>query len=547
MIALARIMLVFGSVCTQLWRRGPPSLLHNNSSVDVSALARPEFVIGKLPVRDTTRPKGTLGLFSRLFTVLILVYLSSFLHYYSQNLESVLEKEIASHSSVAAVRLSDSFFPAAGDRSPTFMSIKPFVVDLLRIQFCSWALAYSPLLELRAFLNFWQQGPHPDSCLANPPSRAPVPHQPDAEGVVDTLMRQVELPFSVADLLYMYTVVRPKREPGTPFFIGKWEFRAGDDSLFSFPRHNGYFNDLFKNQSEECKATIRTVTTGGPGSSTQRLHLVRSQCRAQRGRAPCLAPAKPIPISSSDAEHSDDLAYNPLQITSEVEIAHSFREGDESDISLSEMLNRVYRKHLCWINAKGSNWQGGSKKAKKRRGRRALPSSLPPVLKLNFGSLSFHHRAQQTSDCGWLYQGLRYQFGLYTEPLESYCHLEADEGISHVARSSSGCTIEEYTELATTTISNWPSFTLDTPGGLACLKELDIPPDHHAWSTNPPEVELIDHPQSYSLLMLPGFNEEELLEQVADEVLKKTPEVACELGQETTKANVTAEDVYPYL
>ncbi|GFS44222.1 hypothetical protein Acr_00g0089220 [Actinidia rufa] len=35
---------------------------------------------------------------------------------------------------------------------------------------------------------------------------------------VDTLMRQVNLPFSVANLLYMYTVVRPNRETGTPFF-----------------------------------------------------------------------------------------------------------------------------------------------------------------------------------------------------------------------------------------------------------------------------------------------------------------------------------------
>ena len=43
--------------------------------------------------------------------------------------------------------------------------------------------------------------------------------------------------------------------------------------------------------------------------------------------------AKPIPISSSDNEHSNDLAYNPLQLVGKVEVAHSFWEGDESNTS----------------------------------------------------------------------------------------------------------------------------------------------------------------------------------------------------------------------
>ena len=36
--------------------------------------------------------------------------------------------------------------------------------------------------------------------------------------VVDTLMRQMELPFSASNLLHVYIVVHPKREPSTPFF-----------------------------------------------------------------------------------------------------------------------------------------------------------------------------------------------------------------------------------------------------------------------------------------------------------------------------------------
>ena len=35
---------------------------------------------------------------------------------------------------------------------------------------------------------------------------------------VETLMRQMKLPFCVADLLHVYSVVRSKREPSIPFF-----------------------------------------------------------------------------------------------------------------------------------------------------------------------------------------------------------------------------------------------------------------------------------------------------------------------------------------
>ncbi|GFS42909.1 hypothetical protein Acr_00g0082470 [Actinidia rufa] len=44
-------------------------------------------------------------------------------------------------------------------------------------------------------------------------------------------------------------------------------------------------------------------------------------------------PTRLIDISSSDNEHSDDLAYNPLQLASELEIVHSFWKGDDSDAS----------------------------------------------------------------------------------------------------------------------------------------------------------------------------------------------------------------------
>ncbi|GFS32701.1 hypothetical protein Acr_00g0024130 [Actinidia rufa] len=45
-------------------------------------------------------------------------------------------------------------------------------------------------------------------------------------------------------------------------------------------------------------------------------------------------PAGLISISSSDSEHLDALTYAPPQLTGEVEIAHSFRECNDTDVSL---------------------------------------------------------------------------------------------------------------------------------------------------------------------------------------------------------------------
>ena len=91
-------------------------------------------------------------------------------------------------------------------------------------------------------------------------------------------MRLMELPFSAEDLLHIYTIVQLKRKSGNPFYegnhylrlrnlnqpqtrlmtgntdkdlfldefvwvLGAWEFRVGDDGLWSFPRYNGCLLD----------------------------------------------------------------------------------------------------------------------------------------------------------------------------------------------------------------------------------------------------------------------------------------------------------------
>ena len=45
MMSLAQTLPVFGSVCTELRRRGPPSLFHNDSLAEAPTLAHPNYII----------------------------------------------------------------------------------------------------------------------------------------------------------------------------------------------------------------------------------------------------------------------------------------------------------------------------------------------------------------------------------------------------------------------------------------------------------------------------------------------------------------------
>ena len=49
------------------------------------------------------------------------------------------------------------------------------------------------------------------------------------------------------------------------------------------------------------------------------------------------------PISSSNNEHSDDLASVPLQLASEVEIDHSFKEGYDTNVTSSKINMERFR------------------------------------------------------------------------------------------------------------------------------------------------------------------------------------------------------------
>ena len=69
--------------------------------------------------------------------------------------------------------------------------------------------------------------------------------------------------------------------------------------------------------------------------------------KRRRNRVPPLAEAKvpivPISISSSENEHSNDLAFAPLQLAGEVEITHSFKERYDKDMSSGKINMGKFR------------------------------------------------------------------------------------------------------------------------------------------------------------------------------------------------------------
>ncbi|GFY92441.1 hypothetical protein Acr_08g0008370 [Actinidia rufa] len=342
--------------------------------------------------------------------------------------------------------------------------------------------------------------------------------------VVDTLMYQMKLSFNVEDLLHIYTLVRPKRELGTPFLKGNHylclrnprqpQMRLG--AMVS--SHSRDFNDRFKCQSKECKDAIqvvnnRQVIRKGANLLAYKsiyhhviLYKVEELNRIKRFLScPSLAPTASI---------QNDLAYTPLQLAREVEITHSFREGNDSDASLGEtnmgrfrtlgqkkfvlatdptviavppisqvslpaldlvlaLVTRAWVKLSSlephsWTNTRGRSLAGPSKKSKKKAGETTSAylyylSANAELWKPEFSTVE-----------------------LGKKPLESYHHLRADKGVIHRDQEAQ------------------KEDKLSREAGQARLRDY--------------------------LIRL-----EEMLEEEADEVLKEALEVPKELGQEVAK------------
>ncbi|GFY96449.1 hypothetical protein Acr_11g0007550 [Actinidia rufa] len=253
-------------------------------------------------------------------------------------------------------------------------------------------------------------------------------------------MSPIKLAFSAADLLHVYTMVRPRKKLGTPFLKGNHYLCLRN------PRHpQTRFQRAFQVQSEDCKVVIQVVNNRQASRKVANLlayesvyqHVIPHKAKElgrirlptlhNEGQAPhrsdfsleCSGTelneevplaqvilAEPIDISSSDNEHSNNLAYNPIQLAREVEIAHSFREGGDSNAS-SGLANMTFRFRtlghkksmpaanppiivaLPIIQRKGKHLVGVPRRQRRRSARRALAYSPLPAFKPSYESLTF--------------------------------------------------------------------------------------------------------------------------------------------------------------
>ncbi|GFY97465.1 hypothetical protein Acr_12g0000060 [Actinidia rufa] len=225
-------------------------------------------------------------------------------------------------------------------------------------------------------------------------------------------------------------------------------------------------------------------------------------------------------------EHSDGLTYALLQLVGEVEIGYSSKEGNDSDASSGEtnMAHRFRtlgqkrsRNELVRGPTPGQRQEEGVcrgplKKSKKKTGGRTQPSSL---LRVQTPSSANSYAAEGCcrSRVGELgrNQGLDSDA---TSPGQAGARCYCPGERCQLPRRYRGLGRSNY-------------YLGATGQGLG------------AASTTLPVVELVDPLQAYSPLVLPGFNEEELLEEEVDEVPEKASEVANNLSQ---KVAATAED-----
>ncbi|GFY84707.1 hypothetical protein Acr_03g0014810 [Actinidia rufa] len=132
-----------------------------------------------------------------------------------------------------------------------------------------------------------------------------------------------------------------------------------------------------------------------------------------------------------------------------------------------------------------------------------------------------------------LYSFPRHNGYLPDKPLKSFLHLGTDE-VAKKPRLKLIVAVHDR-DASNVVVS-------EARGELVGLLEgARHPPEQPSWKAIPPAVKLVDPCQAYSPLVLLGLNEEGMLEEEADEIPEKSPELVGKLGQETEEA--TKNDV----
>ncbi|GFS38017.1 hypothetical protein Acr_00g0055170 [Actinidia rufa] len=264
----------------------------------------------------------------------------------------------------------------------------------------------------------------------------------------------------------------------------RWEFRAMDDGLWSILRHHGRlldnFNDLFKRQSKEYKKVIQAV------NNRQALRKVID-----------LLAYEPIyrHVIPHKAQELSMIRLPPLHIEGQASQRNIFSpKGSRAELNPNFFLTQLW-KHAFSI-AEFSKQVMVADSVKNHDTILALAQEV--MLPKDVADL-VEEGSEEIRKLLVIQQG------------QAKLDFEAVE--------------KAKLELITIVKKRNASYAAITKA--------------RGEGATPPVVEPVDPSQAYSPLVLPSFNEEELLEEGADEVPEEAPEVACELSKEVAKA---AED-----
>ncbi|GFY97124.1 FLG22-induced receptor-like kinase 1 [Actinidia rufa] len=354
---------------------------------------------------------------------------------------------------------------------------------------------------------------------------------------VDTLIREMELPFSVEDLLHVYTMVRLKRESGSPLLKGNHYLLLKNPRqpqtrlVIGNPNKDLFldefvwvldFNDQFKCRSKECKAPSKPSTTGRSlgravlrsgtpsaqkvleTSTTGTFHKLKlgKKASSQARRATLLS-------ESSDTQTSNIQTTSPSLHSSswEVEIAHSFREGCDTDASSSEIKMGRFRTL-------------GQKKS--------APAIVTPAI-------AAPHIIQVPLPTPDPVSALSTPAEIEPKPPERLSHLGTDEGVVHQdqeERDASNATVSGARGKVTT-IQEQLNKSLEQLGELE--KFASGPVYERVYNQGIDQASDNYDGQLANLCpgifqdVEPGFNEEEVLEEEAAEMPAEIPDVVGEL------------------
>ncbi|GFY90934.1 hypothetical protein Acr_07g0011300 [Actinidia rufa] len=292
-----------------------------------------------------------------------------------------------------------------------------------------------------------------------------------------------------------------------------------------------------------CSATPLARRVQEPSSTQTSYKLKLGKKEKESGAPLAKLEAFAAPISNSNNEHSNDLASVPFQLAGEVEIAHSFREGCDTDVTSSKRNMGRFRTL-------------GQKKFAPTTNPLAIASS--PISQGSLPALdSILALSTQAgvklslSEAPLKLKGRELVAGHSKKSKKKFgpCVVMMPKDVIDLTKEGS----EEIRELLVMqqrafAISEWmkeqsteikkskkkisyleKQVRLDSQAAEKA-REIGIPPKHPAWKAVPPAVEPMDPRQVYSLLMLPDFNEKEMLEENVVEILEKSLEVVSKHG-----------------